>query len=199
MGRLAFDYRTKFLFVIISSLLILLALILWGETDYLVRYFTTVVTLLLFLFVDWKWDINYRRRHYAYVLIMAIGGIIMTPLYFVYAWYDKALHLIFPFFLFFLVHYLVSKYTKSFRERIIISVIATFALTVLFEVGEYVVDLLFGWKLRGVFIRNFQSTQEYDVFLGRTIDTILDLIYNIFSIFVGVFTIYFAPKRSKFI
>jgi len=69
------------------------------------------------------------------------------------------------------------------------------------EIGEYLLDYFFNLKLQGVFLRNLQGLEKYDVLLDRIDDTMIDMSLGIIGTFVYVSSHWVWKKyiKKKFI
>lgn len=117
----------------------------------------------------------------------------LSPLYFLFGWYDKVLHLIQPMFLASIVLYIVTPLNISSRWKFLFTFFVVVGGLGLFEVGEYLIDVAFDSKLQGV----FRLTGVGLVLVqGRIDDTIVDLLFGVVSTLVYLFGVaLFSSKK----
>ena len=64
-----------------------------------IRLITTVGGLFGFYLFDSVVDLKMRLRHYLFVGAILLWGVMLSPLYYLFGWYDKILHVVHPMFL----------------------------------------------------------------------------------------------------
>ena len=89
-------YGKKRRLIIGISLFLLLVFYLFKNFSTSIRVFGFILGLLIFYFADHMFEIDFKSRHYGYIVIILALGILFSPLYFFYPIYDKILHLIMP-------------------------------------------------------------------------------------------------------
>lgn len=167
--------------------------------SFLVKEGSFISWLLIFYFFDHAFNLNFRLRHYVYIMILLFFGVVLAPLYYISEIYDKILHLIMPIFLCAIIFYVVNKSEIEFKYKLAITfAFAVCGLTIL-EIEEYIFDLLWDSKLQGVYARDVSGIIKYDLVLDKNDDTMLDLIAGMTGslLFIVAKTVIFHYKKFK--
>jgi len=125
-------------------------------------------------------------------------GIILSPLYGIYSLYDKVVHFINPILGSCLVFYIINKQKLSFQWKLLITFMFIVSFLTIHEIGEYLIDLLWDFKLQGVYLRDISGIEKLNLVLNPHDDTMIDLIFGTIGglIFTTGKTInYFIRKR----
>lgn len=173
------DYPAKRLFLILFSVILLLAFYFFQDASTLLRVISTIAALFLFYLGDHLFDVKFKKRHYAYMFIIIISGFLASPLYFIYPNYDKIQHFFQPMLLCSLIFYMISKLHLELKWKLTFTFFIVVALLGMFELGEYGLDYLFDFKLQGVFLRDAQGLDKLEILMDPLTDTIVDLAYGI--------------------
>ena len=168
-------YRRKRIFITVVSVLILSALYAFKNSSYLIRSASAIALLVFFYIVDHYYDLDFKRGHYVFILIIAISSFLLSPLYFIYPNYDKIQHLVQPILLSSIFYHFISRLKIEKKWQLTFLFFVMVGLSGLFELGEYFLDYLFDWKLQGVFLRNISGFEKYDILLDRIDDTMIDM------------------------
>lgn len=170
---------TKRRVILITGIILVVLLYTFKNTSFFVRSLATLSVVALVYLVDHYFDAQFKTWHYVIVYVMAIGGFLLSPLYFIYPNYDKIQHFVFPILFSTLVFHLVSKLRLHRRWELFF----TFAIVVggltLFELGEYGLDYFFDLKLQGVFLRSITGLEKFEILMDRIDDTMVDLMWGI--------------------
>ena len=70
----------------------------------------------------------------------------------------------------------------------------------LFELGEYGLDYFFDFKLQGVFLRDLQGLEKFNIIMDRIDDTMIDIATGVIGTmyYVGVMILwYYRNKRLE--
>ncbi len=177
--RFHLDYPAKRLFLILFSVILLLAFYFFQDASTLLRVISTIAALFLFYLGDHLFDVKFKKRHYAYMFIIIISGFLASPLYFIYPNYDKIQHFFQPMLLCSLIFYMISKLHLELKWKLTFTFFIVVALLGMFEMGEYGLDYLFDFKLQGVFLRDAQGLDKLEILMDPLTDTIVDLAYGI--------------------
>lgn len=172
-------YKTKRRIVVGVSILIIAALYAFKNTSFLVTTLSTIGFLILFYIVDHFFDIEFKDRHYGFILIIAVSGFLLSPFYYIYPSYDKVLHFILPLLFADISFHMVDKLDIKLRWKLTFVFFIVIGFVGLHEIGEYTLDWFFDLKLQGVFLRNLQSLEKYDILLDRIDDTMIDMILGV--------------------
>jgi hypothetical protein len=148
------------------------------NASFLIRSVSTIIILIGFYAIDHYFDLRFRVRHYIFVALIAVTGIMLSPLYFVYPQYDKFLHFIQPLFLGSIIFYATSFAKINFKVRLLLTFSILLTIIGIFEIGEYILDNLFNWRLQGVFD---YSSGNFELIMSRIDDTMIDMIIGIIA------------------
>ena len=180
------------------AVILLVVLYLFKNLSILIRAAVVIFGLGIFYFIDHAFNLNFKFRHYLYVIIILFGGILLSPLYFLSDSYDKILHLIMPIFGSIMVFFIVNKLKIKFQWKLLIAFTSMLSILAFLEIGEYLLDVLWDLKLQGVYIRDISGLEKFNVVQDKVDDTMMDMIFG----FLGslVFTVtktvcYFYNKR----
>jgi len=141
-----------------------------------IRLITTVGGLFGFYLFDSVVDLKMSLRHYLFVGAIFLGGVMLSPLYYLFGWYDKILHVVQPMFLASIVLHVVVPLQITSRWKFFFTFFVVLGVLGLFEIGEYLIDTMFDSKLQGVFRK---AEQGFVLVQGRIDDTIIDLILGV--------------------
>ena len=178
------EYGNKRRAILAVSVLILGLLYAFKNMSFFVRALSAIGLLSVFYIIDHYFDMNFKAGHYFIILFIAIIGFLLSPLYFIYPQYDKILHLVNPALFGVIVFYMVSKLKLKLKWKLVFVFFVIAGTVGLLEIGEYLLDYFFNLKLQGVFLRNLQGLQKFDILLGRIDDTMVDMSLG----FIGAFS-----------
>ncbi len=170
------------------------------NTGYSLRLAAFLFSILLFYVIDLWLELGFEKRHYGIFIIVALTGIIFSPLYFISPDYDKLLHLVSPVFLSMLIFFLLDKVKMKFSTKIFLTFAVMIAILSLFEIGEYALDQLFGLKLQGVYIRDLSGISKLNIIMDKNDDTMIDLLFGTIGALIFVLTrtiIFYKRKWNK--
>ncbi len=189
------EYRKKRTAIIIFATLLLLALYLFKDASYVLRSLSSLAFVIFFYTIDHFFDIRFKRRHYFYIILIAIFSFLLSPLYFLYPNYDKFQHLIQPMFACSIIFYMISKLHLELKWKIVFAFFIVVAILGIFEIGEFAMDSFFNYKLQGVFLRDIQGIEKFHIIMDPLKDTMIDMIFGILG--AGVYCITFAFIMRK--
>ncbi|MGD9275738.1 MAG: hypothetical protein PVJ67_01045 [Candidatus Pacearchaeota archaeon] len=169
-------YNIKRNWIIGISIFILLIFYLFKNLSESVRVFGFIFGIFLFYAIDHMFEVDFEFRHYIFIIIILSFGILLSPLYFLSESYDKMLHFIMPILASFLVFFIVDKQKISFQWKLLIAFMFILSFLAIHEIGEYLLDLLFDWKLQGVYIRDISGIEKLNLVLDKNSDTMIDMI-----------------------
>jgi len=109
-------HRARIIYIIIGIIIFGLLYAL-KNTGYSLRLATFLFSVLLFYAIDLWLELEFEKRHYGIFAIVALTGVILSPLYFISPNYDKLLHLIAPIFLSILIFYLLNKVNQTTQAK----------------------------------------------------------------------------------
>tara|TARA_Y100000310_G_C20499700_1_gene723345 strand:+ start:181 stop:789 length:609 start_codon:yes stop_codon:yes gene_type:complete len=191
------DKHKRQVIYITIGILLLLTLYALKNTSYFVRASTFVFSVILFYVGDRFFNLDFKIGHYIILVLIAAGGILLSPLYFLYSGYDKILHLVSPFLLGFLVFFLVNKIKMKLSTKLLITFSVIIASLAIFEIIEYIIDQFFNFQLQGVFVyKGYAGLEKLNIVMDKNEDTMIDLILGTVGtlIFTGYKTLEFYYK-----
>ena len=144
-------YQHKRRTVLGLSVLLLIMIYFFKDASFILRAVSTIIFILFFYFVDRFFDINFKIRHYFFIIAIALFSLMLSPLYFVYPQYDKVQHLIQPCLIASIIFYMIDKLKIKTKWKITFAFFITLGILGLFEIGEYALDRLFDLKLQYFF------------------------------------------------
>lgn len=147
------------------------------------NYFIRIIGFLISIFLFWLFDYlsgaGFRYYHYLIFVFICAAGILFSPFYYIYKYYDKFLHFLSPFLLCFIVFFLINNLNENMNVKFFLTFTITFSFATLMEIGEYIIDKLLGWELQGVYIRNRSGTLKLEVIQNKMDDSMQDLLWGI--------------------
>lgn len=147
--------------------------------DYLVRIIGFLISIFLFWLADYLLNFGFEYYHYLMFILICAAGILLSPLYYAFKYYDKVLHFLSPFLFCFLIFFIVDNLDEGMSVKLFLTFAVTVSFIIIVETGEYVIDKLFGWELQGVYIRNRSGTVKLDMIQSKIDDAMQDLIFGI--------------------
>jgi len=189
-------YRHKRLIVSIISLIVLVMVYLSKDASSIIlRYSTFIGFIVSFSIIDHLFDIRFKLKHYLFIIIIGAASIMFFHLYFIYPQYDKVQHFIQPMFLCSIIFFMINKLKLALKWKITFTVLCVAGLLGMFEIGEYVLDLLFNLKLQGVYLRDLSGLEKFNLLLDPLDDTMADLSFGIIG--SSLYALYAWIKYSK--
>jgi len=181
------QYKTKRKFIVSVSLALLLLLYLFKNYSSSVRVVSVIFGLAIFYFIDHAFAVQFRLRHYIYMFVVLLFGIMLSPLYYLSEIYDKVLHLLMPILGCTIVFFSVDKLKLEFKWKLLLTLTSLISILVILEIGEYLFDIFLDLKLQGVYIRDISGLQKYNLVLDKIDDTMIDLILGVLG--CGIFSV----------
>jgi len=189
-------YRHKRIIVSTLSLLSLIAIYLFKDSSSVIlRYSTFLGVMVSFYLIDFLFDVRFELKHYILVIIIAVSTILMSSLYFIYPQYDKVQHFALPIFICSIMFFMVNRLKIELKWKITFTILGVIGLLGIFEILEYVLDLLFNLKLQGVFLRDVTGLNKFNLILNPLDDTMADLAFGVFG--CSVYALYIWLRNSK--
>src|SRR3989344_3344542 len=149
------------------------------DSSFILRAISTVSLVLLFYVIDHFYYIKFRRRHYVFIIIIAILSFLLSPAYFVYPNYDKVQHFIQPMLVCSMVFFAINKLHLELKWKIVFTFFVVVAILGIFEMGEFALDSLFNLKLQGVYLRDARGFEKFNLLLDPLSDTMIDMALGI--------------------
>ena len=78
-----------------------------------------------------------------------------------------------------IVFHIISKSKLNLKWNLTFVFFVLMGTLALFEIGEYLLDVFFDLKLQGVFLRDIQGLQKFDILLDKIDDTMIDLVIGL--------------------
>lgn len=170
------EYKNKRRLILGFYALLFVLLYIIKNYSFLIRASGVIFGLAVFYFIDHAFLLKFKFRHYLYILAILILGILLSPFYWMFENYDKALHLIMPILGSAIIFFIVNKMKIKFQWKLIITLAVIISCLTLLEIGEYTFDAFLDFKLQGVYIRNISGLEKYNLVMDRNDDTMMDLI-----------------------
>jgi len=186
-----FKNRRRVIIVLVSIFIVLLY---FSRNLFIaIPFVITIVALLLFGYIDRSFKLNFPDSFYIYIFFIFILGTIIGPgappfgYYNRLLVYDKLLHFISPILMSAVVFYILNRLEITLKWKFLMTVGLLFGVLGLFEIGEYISDVLFGTLLQGVYVLDIAEAVNYQVVLEPIHDTMQDLILGLLGsiVFVG--------------
>ena len=171
-------YKNKRRLILGISLFLLLVFYLFKNLSEDIRVFGFIFGMVIFYLVDHMFKIEFRLRHYYYMMIILAFGILLSPIYFFYSSYDKILDFCLPILSCFLIYYIVDKKNLSIQWKLWITFLFITSFLMFHEIGEYLIDQFWDLKLQGVYVWNIEGVEKFDLIQSKIDDTMMDLIFG---------------------
>ena len=191
-------YKYKRGAIIGLCVLILLLLYAFKNASFLIRSLSAVGFLILFYMIDHFFDLEFKEYHYFFIVIIAVSSFLLSPLYYVYPQYDKIQHLFLPILFSSIVFHMIWRLDLKLKWKIVFVFFVVIGSLGMFEIGEYWLDYFYDLKLQGVFLRDVQGLEKYNLLLDRNDDTMIDLLLGIIGSAVYSLSVYFWLKRKRY-
>lgn len=191
-------YRRKRIVIISISVVLLVLLYLFKNTSFLMRTAGTIFALFLFYLIDHLFDLKFKDKHYLILIFIMITSWMLSPLYYLYSGYDKVLHFFLPLIFCSVVFHMVHRLQIKLRWKLLFVFLIVAGFVGIHEIGEYWLDYFFDLKLQGVFIRNLQTLEKYDILLDRIDDTMIDMTFGVLGAAVYTFLVGLGYKIKNF-
>jgi len=191
--RLWRRYRNKRRTILVISAALIITLYALKNYSILFRSLSAVGLLVSFYIMDHLFSIDFSERHYVYITIFAIFGLLLSPLYYIYPGYDKVLHLIQPIMLASIIFYMVNKLKMERKWKLVFVFFVVVGSVGLFEIGEYLLDIYFDLNLQGVFVQNLD---KLDILLDRNDDSMVDMGLGVLGVTIYSMYRYLFKKKD---
>jgi hypothetical protein len=187
----------------IGIAIILAVLYYLQGTSYFAGGLTFILSTLLIYFSDKYFKLGLRWYHYFILILMALAGLFLSPLYEVFIFYDKILHFINPILGCFVIFYLVDKSDLDLRMKLFLTFTVMITIISFAEIIEFILDRVFDSRLQGVFkgglegMLKYAGNSEIQIIQDKNTDTMIDLILGFLGSMVFVFSRFFYEKLRK--
>lgn len=192
-------YRKKRRIIVGISIFLLIILIIFRNSSLLLRVSSAIGLLFVFYITDHFFNLKFEPRHYVAIIIIAVTGLLLSPLYFLYPQYDKVLHFILPMIFGSIVFHMVSRLKIDLKWQLTFTFFVVLGVIGLHEIGEYFLDVLFDLKLQGVFLRgDIGGIEKFDEVVSRIDDTMIDMGLGVLgALFYSLFVYLFHEVEIK--
>ena len=170
------NYKNKRRLLVGFFSFLLLILYIFRSYSVILRIIGLSLGFVVFYFIDHSFNLEFSLKHYVYFLIIAVFGVLLSPLYFISENYDKVLHLILPIFAASIIFFMVNKLDIKFQWKLLLTFLVIVSFLAFHEIGEYLLDKLLDLKLQGVFLRTQTGLTKLDIVMDKNNDTMMDLI-----------------------
>ena len=83
--------------------------------------------------------------------------------------------------------FIVDKMQIHFKYKLVITFASIVCVLTFLEIGEYIFDFFWDFRLQGVYVRDIAGLEKYKIILGRNDDTMIDLMLGVAgSILFGI-------------
>ncbi|MBS3071910.1 hypothetical protein J4408_02885 [Candidatus Pacearchaeota archaeon] len=89
-------YRSKRRVIITLSVIILAILYTFLEKSAIIGSLSAIVLLVIFYLADHLFNLDFKKRHYLFIIIISISTFLLSSLYYVHPQYDKIQHFVQP-------------------------------------------------------------------------------------------------------
>ena len=178
-------FKNKRRVIIALTVVLMILLYVTRALSILIPFTITVISLLLFHYIDKSFKFNFPERFYIYVFIIFILGTVIGVgdppfgLYYRIQYFDKILHFVSPFLMTSIMFFMLDRLGIAMKWKSLMAVGLEFGILGLFEIGEYLSDKLFGTLWQGVYIWDFVLKIKGDTLLHAIDDTMQDLIFGL--------------------
>ena len=180
------EYKYKRRLLAGVFLFVLLLFYLFQNLSTSIRIGGFIFGLLIFYFIDHMFEIDFELKHYYYIMIILVFGILFSPLYSFYSYYDKILHFVMPIFGCLLIFHIIDKKNLNLQWKLWITFIFIMSFLAFHEIGEYLIDQLWDLNLQGVYVRDITGLDKLNLVVSKIDDTMIDLILGMFGALIFV-------------
>ena len=161
------------------SLFLLVLFYLFISYSSVARITGFLIGLWAFYFFDHAFDLKFEVQHYMVIVAMLFFGILLAPLYFISSGYDKVLHFVMPILGGFVLFYIIDKERLSFKWKLFITFMFVISFLAIHEIGEYLIDQIWDFKLQGVYVRDISGLEKFNLVQSKIDDTMIDMILGV--------------------
>lgn len=154
------------------------------------------IAVLGFYKFDKLFKINFKQRHYIFIIFMTLIALSLSFLYFNLAHFDKFQHFFFPMMAGSLVFHMVSKLDLELRYKLLFTFTAVISIIAVFELTEYFLDYFFDLYLQGAYLGDPKFSDEFQILFSPIDDTMIDLLLGFLGSLTYVFSVYFLFEKK---
>ncbi len=194
--------RSKRLFYVAVGVLVVAVLYALKNTSYFARSASFVAAFVVFWIADTLLNLKFRNRHYLIIIFISATGLLFSPLYSLYTYYDKTLHFFNPILFCVLIYYLVNRIKGiSLPMKLFLTFSITVCFLSLWELTEFFLDNFYDAKMQGVWLRDITGASKIQLIMDRNDDTMIDLLLGVLGTIVFSFGklvgFYFGGLKNK--
>ncbi|MBI5803683.1 hypothetical protein HY450_00400 [Candidatus Pacearchaeota archaeon] len=187
--------KSKRRIVVLVAILSVLVLYIFRTEYSLIRTIGVIGLLGLFHLADFLFELDFEVKHYFFIILIAIISFPLGSLYLLYTNFDKLMHFIEPIMLSSIIIFMVSKLKIEFKWRLLFVFFIVVGLLGMFEIGEYILDTFFGFRLQGVYI--YETTGNFYLSQSKIDDTIIDMTLGILGTASYIVSVALLGKERK--
>jgi len=162
-----------------------------------IELITEIIIISSFYFADKYFKLNFKRRHYFYLIGMIVIGLTFSFVYFRVPIADKLQHFFFPMMVASIFYHLVKKMGIKTNHALLFTFFIVIGWSSLFELFEYYLDVFFDWKMQGVFLRNPAFEGGFKLIQSRIDDTMIDMTLVVCGTLIYTFCTYHIEKFKQ--
>jgi hypothetical protein len=172
--------KSKRLIYVALGVLVVAVLYALKNTSYFARAASFIAAVAVFWIADSLFKLKFRNRHYLILVFIGATGLLFSPLYSLYAYYDKTLHFFNPVLFCIIIFYLVNRIKNiSFPTKLFLTFSITVCFLSLWELTEFFLDKLYDTKMQGVWLRDITGASKISLIMDRNDDTMIDLLLGV--------------------
>ena len=191
------NYHSKRWSTLTLAVIILGMIYFFRDEGFLLRAVSAASFILFFYAVDHWFDVRFKPIHYAFIVIIAIASLLLSPLYYIYPQYDKIQHFAQPILLCSIIYHMVSHIRLEMKWRLIFTFFIVISILGLFEMAEYTLDQVFDWNLQGVYLRDITGLNKFDVVVEPIDDTMIDLFFGVAGTCIYGLAVFLYLRHSR--
>ncbi|MEK6927395.1 MAG: hypothetical protein AABX11_03100 [Nanoarchaeota archaeon] len=194
-ARVDLGYKKEKRFLFVLSIILGVSMILFWSSSLFVRLSFALISFILFYLFDGLLRLKFNKGHYAAIIIIIIAGCLMSPLFFIYPYYDKVLHFLLPILTAYLIFHCIDKLDLKLKWKLLFTLASVVAILGVFEIIEYTLDLFLDLKLQGVYLRDSYGLEKLSVLTEPIDDTMIDMVFGLIG--SGLYCIYGYFKNKN--
>ena len=184
--KLFHDKKRNFAFSLTLIIVVFIIVFIDFYSSIQKAYFVLILiaglgSIWAFYIVDSVFSLGFKKRHYIFVAIISFASLISAPMYYIWIYYDKVQHFIFPMMLGSIVFFLISKLRLSLRWKLVFTFFTIMGTITILEIFEYVFDHFFDLALQGVYLPDPAVPDQLKLVLSKIDDTMIDFILGVFG------------------
>lgn len=151
-GNIYASLERKRRIIIFFSFVAVLILWIFKTENSLIRIAGALTFLISFYLVDHLTKVDFKERHYLFIILIAFINFPLGELYLIYPSFDKFAHYFLPIMLSSIVLYMVSRLKIELKWKIVFTFFIIVGILGVLEIGEYALDNYFDFRLQGIYL-----------------------------------------------